>query len=203
MMPGARLAWVGAIGVALAACVSLGQQEPQRHYVLEPAAGDKPNRPAIAREATLLVAPMTAAAFYDTPEIVYSRAPGERAYYQLSTWTERPSRRMTDLLIARLERAGSFTTVARAASGVQGNLVLNAHLAAFYHDAATPPGRVEVAVVAELVDTTQRSLLARRAFERSAKAATHDAPGAVAAFDQATAQILNDIVAWVGATAPR
>jgi cholesterol transport system auxiliary component len=203
MMSTVRLACAGAIGMVLAACVSLGQQEPQRHYVLEPVAGDKPNKPAVTREATLLVAPMTAAAFYDTPEIVYSRAPGERAYYQLSTWTERPSRRITDLLIARLERAGSFKTVARAASGVQGNLTLNAHLAAFYHDAATSPGRVEVAVVAELVDTTQRSLLARRSFERSANAATHDAAGAVGAFNQATAQILDDIVAWVEATAPR
>jgi cholesterol transport system auxiliary component len=198
----ARIACAGAIGVALAACVSLGQQEPQRHYVLEPTAGDKP-KAALTREATLLVAPMTAAAFYDTPEIVYSRAPGERAYYQLSTWTERPGRRITDLLIARLERAGSFKTVARAASGVQGSLTLNAHLAAFYHDAATPPGRVEVAVVAELVDTTQRSLLARRSFERSANAATHDAAGAVAGFNQVTAQILDDIVEWVEATAPR
>ncbi|MGQ0751284.1 MAG: ABC-type transport auxiliary lipoprotein family protein [Betaproteobacteria bacterium] len=203
MMPAARLACAGAIGAVLAACVSLGQQELQRHYVLEPAGGDKPSKPAVAREATLLVAPMTAAAFYDTPEIVYSRAPGERAYYQLSTWTERPGRRMTDLLIARLERAGSFTTVARAASGVQGNLVLNAHLAAFYHDAATPPGQVRVFVTAELVDTTRRSLLARRAFERSANAPTHDAAGAVAAFNQATAQILDDIVAWVDGTSPR
>lgn len=203
MMPAARLAWAGAIGVALAACVSLGQQEPQRHYVLDPPAGNKPGKPAVARDATLLVAPMTAAAFYDTPEIVYSRAPGERAYYQLSTWTERPSRRMTDLLIARLERAGPFKTVVRAASGVQGNLVLNTHLAAFYHDAATPPGHVEVAVVAELIDTAQRRLLARRSFERAANAPTHDAAGAVAAFNLATAQIMSDIVAWVDATAPR
>lgn len=199
----ARLAFAGAFGVLLAACLSLGQQEPQRHYVLEAAAGNKPNPPPTAREATLLVAPMTAAAFYDTPEIVYSRAPGERAYYQLSTWTERPSRRLTEMLVTRLERAGSFKTVAYAASGVQGNLVLNSHLAAFYHDAATPPGQVRVAVSVELIDTTRRSLLARQAFERSANAPTHDAAGAVAAFNQATALILTDIVAWVESAAPR
>ncbi|MGQ0523530.1 MAG: ABC-type transport auxiliary lipoprotein family protein [Betaproteobacteria bacterium] len=198
-----RLALAGAFGVLLAACISLGQQEPQRYYVLEAPPGDMPERSPNARDATLLVAPMTAAAFYDTPEIVYSRAPGERAYYQLSTWTERPSRRLTEMLVARLERAGSFRTVAYAASGVQGNLVLNSHLAAFYHDAAMPPGQVRVAVTVELIDTTRRSLMARQSFERSASASTHDAAGAVAAFSQATALILTDIVAWAASAAPR
>jgi cholesterol transport system auxiliary component len=198
-----RLAFAGAFGVLLAACVSLGQQEAQRYHVLEAPPGNKPDRLPNARDATLLVAPMTASAFYDTPEIVYSRAPGERAYYQLSTWTERPSRRLTEMLVARLERAGSFRTVGYAASGVQGSLVLNSHLAAFYHDAATPPGQVRIAVTVELIDTARRSLIARQSFERSASVSTHDASGAVAAFNQATALILTDIVAWAETAAPR
>ena len=198
-----RLAFAGAFGVLLAACVSLGQQEAQRYHVLEAPPGNKPDRSPNARDASLLVAPMTASAFYDTPEIVYSRAPGERAYYQLSTWTERPSRRITDMLVARLERAGSFRTVAYAASGVQGSLVLNSHLVSFYHDAATPPGQVRIAVTVELIDTTRRSLIARQSFERSASVSTHDASGAVAAFNQATALILTDIVAWAESAAPR
>jgi cholesterol transport system auxiliary component len=198
-----RLAFAGAFGVLLAACVSLGQQEAQRYHVLEAPPGNKPDRLPNARDATLLVAPMTASAFYDTPEIVYSRAPGERAYYQLSTWTERPSRRLTEMLVARLERAGSFRTVAYAASGVQGSLVLNSHLAAFYHDAATPPGQVRIAVTVELIDTARRSLIARQSLERSASVSTHDASGAVAAFNQATALILTDIVAWAESAAPR
>lgn len=203
MTQAARFALAGAISLALAACVSLGQQAPQRHYVLEAAAGNKPNKPAAVRDATLIVAPMTASTFYDTPEIVYSRAPGERAHYQLSTWTERPSRRITDMLVARLERAGSFRTVAYASSGVQGSVVLNTHLAAFYHDAATAPGQVKAAVVAELIDPVRRTLLARRKFERSASAPAHDAAGAVAAFNEATASLLDEITAWVDAAAPR
>ena len=198
-----RVLTAGAIAALLAGCLSFGQQEPQRYYVLEPDGKARPNRPAKPHATTLLVAPTSASAFYETAEIAYSRAPGERAYYQLSSWTEHPSRRITGLLIARLERAGSFSTIAYAASGVQGDLVLNTHLTAFYHDAATPPGRVHVALTAELIDPLKRTLLARRSFEQSAPAATYDAAGAVVAFNRATAAILDDIAAWIEATAPR
>jgi cholesterol transport system auxiliary component len=193
--------WAATIA-ALGACTSLGSDEPQRYYVLEaaPATAAAAGSP---RAAALLVAPTTAPSFYETQEIVYSRAPGGRGYYQFHAWTERPGRRMTELLVRRLERAGLFKTVASAVSGVQGNLVLNTHLAEFYHDAATTPGSVRVTITAELMDPAHRVLLARRTFERSAAAATYDAPGAVRAFGTAVAAILDDIAQWVDASAPR
>jgi len=187
---------------ALAGCVSFGSQEPQRYYVLD-ASTAKAGPAAKPRASTLLVAPTTVSGFYETPEIVYSRAAGERAYYQLSTWTERPGRRMTELVAMRLERAGLFKTVATAVSGVQGDLVLNSHLAEFYHDAAASPGSVKVTITAELMDPVRRVLLARRTFEQSAPVATYDAPGAVQAFNKAVTAILDDISAWVDAAAPR
>jgi ABC-type uncharacterized transport system auxiliary subunit len=60
-----------------------------------------------------------------------------------------------------------------------------------------------VALTAELVDPVRRVLLARRTFDRSAPAATYDAPGAVPAFNQAVAALLDDVSAWVDATVPR
>jgi cholesterol transport system auxiliary component len=204
MMPGTRVALSGAMGVLLAACVSLGQQEPQRFHVLDAAARDNPAKGvATPRDITLLVSPMSASSFYDTPEIVYSRAPSERAYYQLSAWTDRPSRRMTELLIERIQLSGSFATVAYAGSGVQGRLLLNTHLSSFYHDAAKPPGRAMVRVTAELIDPAQRRLTARRTFERAADVPTFDATGAVAALGVATGQLLDEIAAWVDTSAPR
>jgi cholesterol transport system auxiliary component len=186
----------------VAGCTSLGSEEPQRYYVLE-APSAKGSAAGSPRGSALLVSPTTAPSFYETQEIVYSRAPGERGYYQFHAWTERPGRRMTELLVRRLERAGLFKTVATAMGGVQGNLVLNTHLAEFYHDAATTPGGVRVTITAELMDPARRVLLARRTFERSAAAATYDAPGAVRAFGIAVAAILDDIAAWVEASAPR
>jgi cholesterol transport system auxiliary component len=189
------------LSAALAGCGTLGSDEPQRYYVLDPG----PAKPAAGntRATALLIAPTTAPSFYETQEIVFSRAPGERGYYQFHAWTERPGQRLTELLVQRLERAELFKSVATAASGIQGNLVLYTHLTEFYHDAATTPGSVKVAIAAELMDPARRVLLARRTFERSAPAATYDAPGAVRAFGIAVAAILDDVTAWVNATAPR
>lgn len=186
----------------LSGCASFGPQEAQRHYVIEvPPAQAKTT--ATPRTTTLLVAPATVSGFYETQDIVYSRAPGMRAYYQFHSWTERPGRRLSELLVMRLERAGSFSTVATVVSGVKGQLVLGTHLAEFYHDAATAPGSVKVTITAELTDPVRRVLLARRSFERSAPAATYDAPGAVQAFNVAVTALLDEIATWVEVAAPR
>lgn len=202
MKTSTRIAAASALLAALAGCVSFGPQEAQHYYVLD-AAPANPGAGRTPRASTLLVAPTTASSFYETQEIVYSRTPGMRAYYQFHNWAERPARRVTDLLVTCLERDRSFQSVATAVSGVQGNVLLSTHLIDFYHDAATAPGSAKVSITAELMDPARRVLLARRTFDRSMPAATYDAPGAVQAFNQAVAAILDDIAAWVDASAPR
>jgi len=198
----ARVAVAGALVTALAGCVSLGSQEPQRYYVLDaPAAKAAPAR--TARAATLLVTPTTASTFYDMQDIAYSRAPGARAYYQYHSWTDRPGRRLTELLVARLERDGAFTAVAAVVAGVHGDYILNTHLTEFYHDAAVAPGSARVVLTAELVDPVRRVLLARRTFEQSAPAPSYDAPGAARAFNLAVSAVLGDVSAWIDGVAPR
>jgi len=183
-------------------CLSTGERPAQRYYVLAdggaPAARVKTTRPG-----ALLVAPVTTSAFYDTRDIAFSRGAGTRAYYQYSAWTERPGRAIGGLLVARLERSGAFQAVAHATSGVQGGLVMNVHLAEFYHDAATEPGSARVELTVELVDSVRRTLVARRAFSRSAPAPTYDAPGAAQAFNQALGALLDDVAAWLDESAPR
>jgi cholesterol transport system auxiliary component len=186
----------------VAGCLSVGERTFQRYYVLE-GAGAPAARAKAARAATLLVAPTTTSAFYDTQDIAYSRATGTRAYYQFHAWTERPGRTIGDLLVARLERGGSFQAVAKATGGVQGGLLLNTHLAELYHDAAVEPGSAHVVLTAELVDSTRRMLVTRRTFTASAPAPTYDAPGAVQAFNQALGSVLGEVAAWVDEVAPR
>jgi len=191
------------LAVALTAgCLSSGERGTQRYFVLEDA-GAPAARAGAPRAATLLVAPVTTSAFYDTQDIVYSRAPGSRAYYQFNAWTERPGRALDDLLVARLERGGAFGAVAKATSGVQGGLLLNVHLAEFYHDAAGAPGSARVVLTVELIDAARRTLVARRVFNGSAPAPTYDAPGAVKAFNQAVGALLAELSAWVDEAAPR
>jgi len=198
----AKVVLASSLAALVAGCVSLGERGVQRYYVLE-ASGAQAAPARTSRVSTLLVTPTTASSFYETQDMVYSRTPGTRTYYQFHAWAERPSRTVGELLVAHLERSGSFKAIARATSGIQGELVLNTHLSEFYHDASADPGSVRVSLTAELIDPVRRVLVARRTFTRSAPAVTYDAPGAVPAFNKTIGAILDEVSAWVEGAAPR
>ena len=193
-----RAALLGLVlATTLAGCAGLGAPPAHRYFVLEPAAS-KLVPAAMRRDAMLLIAATTASAFYDTQEIIYSRKPGERAYYQLSSWTEPPNRSLTGLLAARVAAGGAFRGVAETTSGVRGNVLLRTHLAEIYHDAVAPPGSARVTLTAELSDPGGRTLLARRTFTASMPVPSYDAAGAVQGFGQALGAMLDDVAAWAG-----
>lgn len=202
MMAFARMALASVLAGVIAGCVSSDERGFQRYHVLGDA-GVPTVRAQSRRASTLLVTPTTASSFYETQDIVYSRAAGMRAYYQFHAWTERPSRTIGELLIGHLERSGSFKTVMRATSGVQGDLILNTQLSEFYYDASTNPGTVRIIMNAELIDSARRALVGRHRFSGVAPSASYDAAGAVRGFNAAVGEILNDVTAWVDASAPR
>lgn len=187
---------VGLLAAALGGCLNPpSERDAPRYYVLEASGSVAPAE--ATRQATLLVAPTTAAAFYDTPQIVYSRERGTRGYYQVNRWTERPNRSIHGLLVERLRESRAFARVVEPGSGVRGDLVLRTHLDEMYHDALSRPGSVHVVLVATLEDSARREVIGRQAFRGSAPATSYDAAGAVAGFDRAVGQVLNDCVSWV------
>ncbi|MEO7335520.1 MAG: ABC-type transport auxiliary lipoprotein family protein, partial [Caldimonas sp.] len=193
-----RLAF--ALTLALAGCAT-GGREPHRYFVLEAPAKEAGVQSAAAATragapTTLLVAPASAGGFYDTQEIVYSRSPGTRAYYQFSHWTEPPSRRLDALLLARLERGGAFRNVVSAGAGMTGDLLLTTRLDEVYHDATIPPGTARVVLTAELSDPVRRAVLARRTFTSAMPVPSHDAAGAVKGIGAALDATLDELVAW-------
>ena len=189
-----------ALAALLAGCGGLSPPPAHRYFVLEMA----PSRlvpGALQRDTILLVAPTTASSFYDTQEIIYSRRSGERAYYQLSSWTEPPNRSLATLLTARLALGGAFRGAVETASSVRGSLLLRTHLVELYHDAVEAPGVARVTLTAELSDPAGRSLLAQRSFSASAPVATYDAAGAVQGFGQAFGQLLDEVAVWAAQAA--
>jgi cholesterol transport system auxiliary component len=183
--------------VVMAGCLpSGGTREAQRYYILD--APDSKSAPAAApKSAALVVPPTGAASFYDTQDLVFSRSPGTRAYYQFNAWTERPGRAIHDLLVARLERSGAFKAVVAADRPVANALVLRTDLEEIYHDAAKPPGEARIVLTAELIDPSRNVSLARRSFSQAAPTPTYDAEGAVQGFRQALGTLLDEVVAWV------
>jgi len=185
---------------ALAGCGGLSAPPAHRYFLLEPTPSGLAGG-ALQRDAMLLVAPTTAASFYDTQEIIYSRRAGERAYYQLSSWTEPPNRGVAASLAARIARTGAFRGAVETGSGVRGGLMLRTHLVELYHDAAAPPGTARVALAAELIDPASRTLLAQRSFSAAVPVASYDAPGAVQGLGQALGALLDDVATWAGQAA--
>ncbi len=196
----ALLAPALALAAVLAGCTGLGAAPAHRYFVLE-AAPTRIIPAAMQRDAVLLVAATTASSFYDTQEIIYSRRPGERAYYQFSSWTEPPNRGLASLLAARVTLGGAFRGAVETTSGVRGGLLLRTHLVEIFHDAASPPGSARIALTAELSDPAGRTLLARRSFSASVPVSSHDAAGAVQGFGQAFASLLDEVALWTAEAA--
>jgi len=176
---------------------------PQQYFVLSDVAAAAAGQGSAAGRRTLLVNPTVTSSFYDTQNLVYSRTAGQRSYYQFAGWTERPGRRFSELLTRRLEARGAFATVASTTSGIKGDMLVNTRLEELYHDTSASPGRVVVEVTAEIVDYADRTMVARRRFSQSAPASADNAAGAVAAFNQAVSVLLDEMSAWVEASAKR
>ncbi len=186
--------------LALGGCVSLNPHADSPgvvYYVLDdtgPAAS--PAQTAQADSPTLQVLNTTAATFYNSDRLVFSRSPGTRGQYQFARWTERPGKRFAELMRARLDRFGPYR-IASAGGYVRSNLMLDTRLVEFYHDATREPGQVRLELRAELVDLKQRTLLGRRIFEQHVPLTTYDAAGAAQASSLAVSRVLDDLDAWL------
>ena len=191
------------LAALVAGCAGPGSREPFRYFVLgAPAAASGAASAAAASEATLLVLPTVAASFYATQEIAYSKAEGVRAYYQFSSWTEPPDVAVMRALVARIDDAHVFRSVAVAGRGMRGSLVLSTELLEIYHDASTSPGTAKIVLAAELRDPAKRTLVARRTFSAAVPAASFDAAGAVQGFRVGLGQLGDELTGWLASVVP-
>jgi cholesterol transport system auxiliary component len=192
-----------AAAALLAGCMSLGKVPPREYYVLNDRGTAAVSMRATRSDRTLLISETSVSPFYNTQSLVFSRAPGQLAYYQFAAWTERPGSRLTELLIHRLAANGSFRSVAATTAGAKGDLVLNTRLEELCHDASASPGNVRIEMSAVLVDRAQRAIVAQHSFAQSAPTEGATAPAAVVAFERAVTTLLDEESAWVEDMAAR
>ena len=185
--------------IALTGCINLSEQGDKAagvNYVLnDTVSGTKPA--AVRPDApTLLVLDTTTSRYYDTDQLIFSRAPGTRGQYQFARWTERPGKRFADLMRTRLDQQNAWR-VSAAGGYVHGDVLLDTELVEFYHDATNNPGFLRLELRAELVDLKTHSLLGRRIFEHNVPLMSYDAAGAASASNQAVSRALDDLGAWL------
>jgi cholesterol transport system auxiliary component len=187
------------LSLALTGCVNFGEKADAPavvYYVLDDPTPPATATPVRADAPTLLVLDTTTGGFYDTDQLIFSRSPATRGQYQFARWTERPGKRFADLMRTRLDRQGSYHVTA-AGGYVRGDLLLDTELIEFYHDAASEPGLVRLALRAELLDLKQRKLLGRRVFEQQVALTRYDAAGAAEASSLAVSRVLDELTPWL------
>lgn len=190
------MAMPAAAALAAAGCGGLGANTPPvAWYVL----GDDGDAGAAqARvDKVLLVGPVDVPSFQASSMLVYGRTPGSRSHYQFAGWTESPGRRVGVLVERRLAARAGFAAVAQSTSGVRGDFLLNLSLESLYHDVSSAPGRARIALAAELVSWTSRTLVARGTFARDAAVDADTAEAAAAAMGRALAAVLDELCPWV------
>lgn len=186
---------------ALGACVTVdigSEGVAQAQYRLEDLTPKVTPR-ATPLDRRLLVSTLPSEAIGDTYSMAYSRAPQQRQFYQFASWTDRPSQRVAQLLLDRLQARGMFESAAQFGGGIGGSLILNIGINEFVHDLNSGTARIEV--TAELVERRGRALVERRRFSASAPVAQANASSAVAAWSRAMTTLLDEIVPWVERTA--
>ena len=181
----------------LAGCLGGSSVPPRTHYVLQDQTPANGGAAASSGRQSLVVAASAADVFYDTESLVFSRSPGQRAYYQFAAWTDRPAHSVVQLAERRLQARGRFASVTGMSAGVRADLVLNIGIVQFFHDVAIHPAVVRVELTAELIDWRTRSLIAQRTFTTSAPVATADSEAAAEAFNRAVTAALDALVPWV------
>lgn len=198
MREGLRALALALLALSATGCVNLGTGPTvQQYFVLEDAGGVAAARDVPDVPLSLVVTGSAAQGFYDAENLAYSRTQGQRAYYQLAAWTERPGRRIADIVRERLRSRGHIATVASATSGVRADLVLDIVVEEFFHDATVSPSQARVVLACEIVDWNTRAQLGRKRFEAAAELASEDAAGAAAALARATGSAVDALVPWV------
>lgn len=170
------------------------------YYVLADAQSVAPSPRATGATARLAIQSIGGDSVADSTVLVYSRRHGERSFYQFASWSERPSRRIATLAEQRLDARGRFASVTQLGQPVSTDWLLTLALDTMIHDVSAEPGQARVVLRAELIRRADRSRVAQRTFSASAPVAEATAPSAVAAFAVATADLLDQLAAWVEST---
>ncbi len=195
-----RLVAAAAVASLIGGCISVGlggEGTALAQYRLEDMS-PKVQARATPLDRRLLISTLPSETIGDTYSMAYTRAAQQRQYYQFASWTDRPSARIVQLLLERIETRGVFESVSRLGGGIGGGLILNIGVNEFVHDIRSSTVRIEV--TAELIDRRGRDLVERKRFTTSAPVAEESAPAAVTAWSRALTSLLDELVPWLEKT---
>lgn len=189
------------LAALLAGCGVLPDKPaPQTSYRLEPTLSI-PAAPVSPSPLTLQVLQPVASTSFDTDQIAYRRESYRIDYYSRSRWAEPPAEMLGDLIARALEDAGLFRVVLGPSARLPADLRLHSELTALEHiirdPSQTQGSEVRLAMRVQLVEAKTARVLASQSFEIVRPAFSADAPGAVAAANDAAREAISTIIAFL------
>ncbi len=183
--------------LALAACSSFltGGPAPDL-YTLSPAARFAEGLPKVPWQ--ILIEEPTAVGGLDANRIAVQPTPNEVRYFADVRWVERAPRMVQGLLVESFERSAAVAAADRYTVGTRADYILKSELRDFQAELLTTPKTptVHVRLTAKLVRVSRQDIVWTRDFTARVVAPTSTPPAVVAAFDQALAQVMAEIVAF-------
>jgi len=180
----------------LAGCGSLlgPSNPPPQIYVLNPAFAPV-DAPTVNWQ--LSVVRPDAADVYDTERIAIQRD-GIMDYYADAQWTDETEPLIQRMIVRGFEKSGHIAAVARERDGLHADDLLQIEVQNFvarYDDDNGAP-TADVELVAKLMTADRHTVIATLDSHHEAHAAANSIAAAVAAFNVATGQAIDEIVGW-------
>ena len=190
-----RRAAVQLCAVALLAGCALPAPEPAMTAALiDQLPAQLPQAPRGAL-AILVLTPQARPA-YDTPRMAYSLRPHHIAYYSRNEWAETPPQMLQPLLVRALESTGGFHAVLAPPQSGTYTHALQADVLELLQDFDRQPPVLRLVLRVQLADAARRSV-ATREFSARQPLAESSPAGGVRAANEAMAQLLGEVAAFV------
>ncbi len=145
---------------------------------------------------TLIVTAPRAAAGLDSRRMLYVREAHRLEYFANNEWVDTPSHMLTPLIVAALERTGTFGAVVSAPGSVDASLRLDTEVLRLQQSFGTGPSQLRFTLRAHLVDSRTRKVLAWREFDQTVAAPSDDPRGGVAAANSAVQAVLGQLASF-------
>ena len=191
------------LALVLAGCGSLlgPSTPPAQIYRLSPEMAAQPGGQPVVWQ--LAVARPDATQTLDTDRIALLRG-SVMDYYADAQWTDSAPRLVQSLLVQAFDKSGRVQAASRDSASLRADMTLATELRDFeaQYDAAEGAPLVVIDIQAKMLDQ-RGQVIASLDSRQTARAAQNSLPTVVAAFDEAVAASLSQIVTWSLQATPR
>jgi cholesterol transport system auxiliary component len=181
--------------LALGGCIGANPPPEPRRFYLTPLAAVSEDLPQAAW--SLAVDPPETLPAINTNRIALRFSENEFDYYADAEWGDAPPVMVQQVIIRSFQKSGRIGVVVNERERVRGDFRLTSFLSPFF--AVGPKGgapEARVGLEAQLIRSRGRETIETRAINHAAQSAGADIASIVAAFDAATHQVLEELVAW-------